>query len=609
LPFALAGALAGCTSADANQFGGIVMTNQGEGEDEMRLRGNDKAQASNANAGDIAAGSAVPDSVEAVNRLQFVQILAEASGEDIASYEENTSPFSDVADSAVTWAYAKWLVTGNDAQTFRPEALITRQEAAAILGRYLAYCYTDLPDLPAAGDPDAPVYAGMNINYATDGDTVAEWARDSVAQCRWFGIIDTLSEPFRPLDPVSAQEARQWAQNAKTLPERFSALALVEQPAFADSLVRAAQPEGNFMLSPYSARLCLAMLANGAKGNTQMELLSALQINDLSAYNEQVKQQLATYDKYARALSLNTANSLWLNQTRFGGKGTFLSTFRESMQDHYRAEVREVTSQDSVEQVNEWASDQTKGKIPSILTEENRDFAIALVNAVYFKAAWENEFYEGKTAPALFTNADGSTTQVDMMHQTEHLGYYSTPGVEAVKLDYRRDAADDEQGSNWAFFRDADFSMYFLKTDAAASGCDVQHILDQATFSTDSLVQLSIPQFKLEYSTTLDQALQALGVKAAYDAEQADLSGMADPASTLGGVLFLDTVLQKTYLAVDEKGTEAAAVTAVITRDAAAPLERQSPVRVFTADSPFWFAIRDNASQEILFIGRYETAS
>lgn len=120
-------------------------------------------------------------------------------------------------------------------------------------------------------------------------------------------------------------------------------------------------------------------------------------------------------------------------------------------------------------------------------------------------------------------------------------------------------------------------------------------------------MNVSVPKFKVEYSAALDEALQALGVRTVYDPENADLSAMLDPSSLPGQQHFLDTVLHKTYIAVDEKGTEAAAVTAAMTGESAAP-ERPTLVRTFTADSPFWFVIRDNANGEILFTGRYETA-
>lgn len=533
-----------------------------------------------------------------VTRGTFLDALAASSGEDVkdSAWIDMEDYFTDGADASdgVKWAFAKWVLNGDGVGEARGElrldAPITRQEAAALLGRYLDYRYTDLPAGCGTGAPSM--------------DNIADWAQQGVMHCWMYGVIDTEDVlDFRPDGLVSGEEAAQWIANANAV--TASAYWTPEEAAtFADALVRAASPEGNWVMSPYSVRLCLAMLANGTKGETQAELLDALQIDDLDAFNQDVKELLATYDGYARIMSLDTANSIWLNQSWFDGKGAFLPDFVEKMDENYRATVEKVTNTDSVERVNAWVSEKTNDKIPTILTEDNREFVTALVNAVYFKAAWENEFLESRTDKADFTNADGSTDTVDMMHQTSGFGYYATPGIEALKMDYRKYAVDNPEGDNWEYFRDADFSMYLIKTDKQI---DVQALLDQAEFAYGD-VDISVPKFKVEYGAALDDALQALGVKTAYDRDKADLTAMLDPSSLPGGQYFLDTVLQKAYIAIDEKGTEAAAVTAAMNGAGAEPPSRPKLVRTFTADSPFWFVIRDNANQEILFVGQYETA-
>lgn len=533
-----------------------------------------------------------------VTRGAFLEALAASSGEDVAdsAWIDMEDYFVDGADASdgVKWTFAKWILNGDDTDEnrarLRLDDPITRQEAAVLLGRYLDYRYTDLPAGCGTGSPSM--------------DNIADWAQRGVMQCWMYGVIDTKDAlDFRPNGLVSGEEAAQWIKNANAV--SASAYWTPEEAGtFADALVRAAAPDGNWTLSPYSARLCLAMLANGAKGETQTELLDALRIDDLDAFNQSVKELLETYDSYTRIMSLDTANSIWINQSWFDGKGAFLPDFVEKMAENYRATVEEVTNKDSVERVNAWANEKTNGKIPTILTEDNREFVTALVNAVYFKAAWENEFPANRTEQEAFTNADGTTGTVDMMHQTNGFGYYATPGVEALKMDYRKYAVDNAEGDNWEYFRDADFSMYLIKADREI---DVQHLLDQAEFVYGD-VTVSIPKFKVEYGAALDDALQALGVKAAYDPEKADLTAMIDPSSLPGGQHFLDTVLQKTYIAVDEKGTEAAAVTAAMDGAGSTEPTRPELMRTFTADGPFWFVIRDNANKEILFVGRYETA-
>ena len=552
-----------------------------------------------------------PAPPETATRGWFLQTLALNAGEDVSEsawidMEEYFTDGADVPDE-VKWTFDKWILNGDgngeEKGTLRLDDPITRQEAAALLGRYLDYKYTELPAGCGTGSPD-------NHN-------IAAWAQSGVSKCWMYGVIDMSEEQnvtypdgtassaleFRPDDPVFGTEAMEWIANANAV--TASAVSNPEQPgSFTDALVRELDAEGNWSVSPYSIRLCLAMMANGAKGETQQELLTALRIDDLDAFNQGVKELLATYDGYARIMSLDTANSLWLNQSRFDGAGEFLPGFVQQMDEYFRATVEEVTDADSVERVNAWAEEKTNGKIPTILTEDNREFVTALVNAVYFKAAWENEFNEARTDKAEFTNADGTAGTVDMMHQTNGFGYYATPGVEALKMDYRNDAVDNIEGDNYEFFRDADFSMYLIKADGTL---DVQHLLDSAEFTYGD-VNVSVPKFKVEYSAALDEALQALGVQTVYDPETADLTAMLDPSGLPGQQHFLDTVLHKTYIAVDEKGTEAAAVTAAMFGTGAAMPSRPELVRTFTADEPFWFVIRDNAKGEILFVGRYETA-
>lgn len=547
------------------------------------------------------------EKASAVTRGEFIVMLAEASGDDLSLYKGQKSPFEDVdsggsAGSAVSWAYDKWIVNGNSDGSFRPEGRINRQEAAAILGRYIDYRFTALPGGCGTGMPDM--------------SNISEWAKQSVAKCWMYGVIDVGYEPtsssvgfipsgpdFHPHDYVTAAEAQKWVENVNAMD--MSAIAPAENKTFADSLTEElGKKDGNWSISPYSVQMCLAMLANGAKGDTQKELLAALKIDDLEKYNEDTRTLLEKYDSYARIMSLETANSMWLNQSWFGGKGAFLTDFSKRMNQIFGAEVKEVTNSNSVEQVNAWVKEKTKEKIPTILTEDHREFVTALLNAVYFKAAWEQEFPESLTEKGTFTNADGSTSEVDFMHQTGDFGYYSTPGIQAVKMDYRKYAADNEMGDNYEYFPDADFSMYLIKADDGQA--DLQNILDNAQFEIVP-VKLTMPKFKVEYGAQLNDALKALGVETAFDRQKADLSGIIDPASLPMGQHFVGDILHKTYIAVDEKGTEAAAVTAVLSAGSAAPPERDPLMREFTADEPFYFVIRDNASGQILFAGQYET--
>lgn len=367
--------------------------------------------------------------------------------------------------------------------------------------------------------------------------------------------------------------------------------------SFADNLMKMTESDGNRMLSPYSAKMCLALLANGADGETKQQILDAIGISDINSYNAEVKVLLERYASYEAAMALNTANSIWINQTTFDGKGAFLPDYRTAMQDFYSAEVREVTDKNSVEEVNAWAKEKTNGKIDSILTEEHRSFATVLTNAVYFKAAWEAAFSEYMTAKEIFTNADGSTAETDFMHNTDSFGYYEADGIKAVKLDYSRFG----EGESYVSDQDYDFSMYFILSDEMP---EIEELLDTVEF-TSSRVRLSIPKFEINYDISMNDILKALGMTNAFDAVLADFSEMID-LTTLNDNLVVDDVLQKTYIKIDEEGTEAAAVTAIVMVECAAVID-ESPIKEFNANKPFYFAVRDNTSGEILFVGRYET--
>ena len=543
----------------------------------------------------VSAAAAQPTAADStVTRGQFLTMLMQASGETGSA--DVKLPFRDAKSTdacypAALWAYEKWIVNGDENSCLRPDSPITQQEAAAMLGRYLDYRYTALPD-----QKTAPTI-----------ENVAAWAKEAVVKCWMSGVVtDGTGTDFHPYEKVTQAQAAAWTENAQNITGSVNRRSPSADRSFADTLAAYQTSAENWTLSPTSIQVCLAMAANGAKGETQQELLSVLQISDLDDFNAQTQKRMERYAGYDRIMSMNMANSIWLNQSWFGGKGAFLPGFYQIMEKFYQAETREVTNNNSVEQVNQWVNEKTKGKIPTILTENNRDFVTALLNAVYFKAGWEQTFDTNQTGKQAFINEDGSQTQTDFMHKTGNYGYYSEPGLQAVQLNFRKDAADNEEGDNWEYFPDADFSMYFVLSDDPV---DMEHLLDKAKFDRVK-VKLTLPKFQMDYTAEkLDDVLKNLGVEKAYDAKEADFSGILDTSALPGKVFYLDTVLHKTFLSVDEKGVEAAAVTAAMNAGAAGPEQRPALVRSFTADHPFTFAIRDNSDGELLFVGRYANAN
>lgn len=356
--------------------------------------------------------------------------------------------------------------------------------------------------------------------------------------------------------------------------KRVSETANKSAAYFADALNAVLPQDKNYMFSPLSVRLALAMAANGAEGATKSEMLAALGITDLDAFNERVGELMSSYGEEDE-MRLGIANSVWLNESETANK--FAAPFISVIKGSYMGEARAVSRKNAVAEINSWVNDKTNGKIPSIISAPN--FSATLINAVYFKAAWVNEFSEAATDRAIFTEADGTRRETDFMHNSEHCRFASTPAADIVSLPYRG-------GSH-------DLSMYVLlpkqeKIDVAAE-------IEKADF-TNAFVRLSLPKFRIEYSVTLNDSLSALGMNKVFT-DFAELGPMFDGDEPMK----LTDVLHKTYIDVDEKGTEAAAVTAVMVAGTALPPE---PVD-FVADRPFCFSVRDNENGEILFMGKY----
>ena len=504
--------------------------------------------------------------------------------------------------SAVGWAYEKKVINGFGDGTFRPEEAVTREQMAAILSR-------DLQQILAQQGIAIEVYIDPEAH--PDWNQVSSWAVDATAWLVGTGLMkgSGTEQLLLPEKTMTRAELAQLLQRSADFltdqldnhqsEQGFPLKAESTVRSFADSIMEQMPAEQNWAISPYSLKLCLAMLANGTDGSTREELLRALKIDDLDHYNQEVRALLERYDSYQKIMNLETADSLWINQDRFNGKGQFLPDFTDLLKTCYRAETREVRDANSVEEMNRWADEKTHGKISQIANEGQRYLPTALMNAVYFKAAWSNPFHSGLTKPQAFHSLDGTESEMPFMHQTGHMDYFEADGIRAVRLPYKKYTADDSSGTGLQYFSDADFSMYILMSDGQP---DLQYVLDHADFESKE-VKLAIPKFKMEYGITFNDKLKILGVKEAFDPVQADLSRMMDPSLLR---LYLDSVMQKAWIAIDEEGTEAAAVTILWTGAGRPPEVRR--IIEFTADRPFYFVIRDDSNGSILFAGKYNQA-
>ncbi len=405
------------------------------------------------------------------------------------------------------------------------------------------------------------------------------------------------SEPT-PVDKPVNNEALLISSQSRQVSPAASESALAElvsgNTAFALDLYRllARQP-GNLFYSPYSISLALAMTYAGARGETEQQMAQALRFNlpqaDLHPAFNALDQRLRPLDAKPaegeeQPFQLNIANSLW-GQQDF----EFLAEFLDTLAANYGAGMYRVDysqPEDARLRINAWVEDQTRDKIkdliqPGMLNPLTR---LVLANAIYFKGAWVNPFDKDATRAAEFTLLDGSPVSVEMMSQWKDMSYLRGEDFAAVDLAYK-----DSTISMLVIVPD---EGKFMDVEAGLTPAQLESIRGGLGMAS---VKLSMPKFQFESSFGLSQALQELGMPAAFDRALADFSGMTGKPN-----LFISNVVHKAYVDVNEEGTEAAAATAVIMELKAMPLEEAD----LTIDRPFLFLIQDRSSGTVLFAGR-----
>lgn len=350
----------------------------------------------------------------------------------------------------------------------------------------------------------------------------------------------------------------------------------------------AAMEEQNFMVSPMSLRIALAMLANGTQNETQAQIQKITGISELADYNQTIRDLIAAYAADEKT-TLSIANSIWMNEdylkNHFNIKepADFSDTYKETIKEFYGGASSVVNDKNAVKTINSWIEDHTNGKIKDMLTDSG--FLYALVNALYMNADWQRPFAKEATQNDTFHQADGTQAQIPFMWQTDYFEYLKTEQYQAVRLPYQSDRG---------------LSMYVVLPER---GADPTAFLGRQKEMQMKKVALSLPKFKIESFYTLNDILKSMGMSKAFSP-----SGVFAPMTENSPLpLFVSQVLQKTYIAVDEKGTEAAAAT-VISVDAGSPGPQPEEIVEFKADRPFSYFICDDLTGETLFMGRYACA-
>ena len=351
--------------------------------------------------------------------------------------------------------------------------------------------------------------------------------------------------------------------------------------------------DGNLFYSPHSISLALAMTYTGARGDTAQQMADTLRFtlpdNQLHPAFNWLDIELGSRGEGAKGkdgegFRLNIVNAIW------GQKDyKFLPGFLDILAENYGAGLRPLDFTKAPEQsritINDWVSEQTEGRIEDLIPQGliHSLTRLVLTNAIYFNAAWQYPFEESMTMDGPFYLLEGSKITVPVMQQTENFGYTDGEGYQAVELPY-----DGRELSMVILLPRKDNFKQF------EGSLDYQLVAPLIKALEYQRVNLTMPKFEFESEFGLSDTLAAMGMPVAFSAS-ADFSGM-----TGNRELFIQEVVHKAFVSVDEAGTEAAAATAVIMPASMPPGE---PVEV-TVDRPFIFLIRDIETGTILFIGR-----
>jgi serpin B len=340
----------------------------------------------------------------------------------------------------------------------------------------------------------------------------------------------------------------------------------------------------NVMISPTSVSIALGMAYNGAENSTKEAFEEVLNYEGLTReeVNEITKELIHVLLTNVNGNLLEIANSMWYDQ-----EFPVIPEFITLNSHYFDAEVNELDfgSADAVETINNWVSGKTHGKIDEIIDAIDPAVMMFLINAIYFNCVWETEFDPENTREANFYNEDGSLFEkVDMMQLESTFNVANQNDFRAIELPYKN----------------GKFSMFlFLPSEESSVNLLVEE-LDGATwnswmeaFTEQEEFTVYLPRFEFEFDRSLGDDLKALGLDIAFSPQEADFSGISPIA------LYIADVIHKTYIKVNEEGTEAAAVTAVVME-----VTSVQPMSELRFDHPFLFAIRENSSKSILFMGK-----
>ena len=360
---------------------------------------------------------------------------------------------------------------------------------------------------------------------------------------------------------------------------------------YIQKLMAALPKDKNTVISPFSLKVAMMMAANGTKGETQKEILDAFGIEDINAFNEYILSKTESYvldweeyyldapywqDENFGLDEIQIANSIWLNRDYYKEDAVaFNKQFADTIARYYNGTAKTVTNDTYASEVNHWINEMTYGRIPSLMLEhEDENTLLSIVNSVYLKAKWWLEFDAEDTKEDIFTDIDGNEVLTDFMNQETTYAYYEDADTKMVRIEYQNG-----------------FSMWLVLGDDT-------EFLSKIDDAENKIMNLSMPKFKIGYAADFRKILQGMGINKAF----ADGNREFTMLENVSEFVKIDSVLQKAIIDVNEKGTEASAVTDIGLVGLGRPNEKAE----FKADRPFSYYIVDStADKEILFAGRY----
>lgn len=342
----------------------------------------------------------------------------------------------------------------------------------------------------------------------------------------------------------------------------------------------------NIMVSPLSISLALSMALNGADGTTKTDMINSLGLNGLSVeeINQVYSELIAALKKTDPNVVMNVANSIWIKKSY-----PVLEPFIITNQKYYDARIERLDfNQAAVNTINSWVNEKTNTKIPKILDQISAEEIMFLINAIYFNGKWQVQFEKSQTQNGSFTLASGSLVNVPLMKIREKFGYSEQTGYEALKMPYGR----------------GKFGMVVLLPDVGKTPDQLMEQMTPTAWETlkaslisSAKVDVWLPRLKFTWESDLNGILSSLGMSVAFSANEANFSKINSTDQ-----LFITKVKHKTFIDVNEEGTEAAAVTSVgIGVTSVGPGEPE-----FHVTRPFLFFITEEDTGAILFAGKVE---